>query len=279
MKYFFSSNIVTESLMKEYTNFRERNFVDRLKLVIKAGNGGRGCVTYYRDRKVRTGAPDGGSGGRGGNVYFRAINKIYDLNHLKKPTYEGNNGKPGMKSKKDGKDGGDMKLSVPVGTIVYNIKEVTEDNKLIKDIISDLDFEGKEALVAKGGVGGKGNANNIGIKDPEPGGLGEVRNIYLELKCIADVGLVGFPNAGKSTFLASVTRALPKIAEYPFTTLNPMIGKVQFIDGNSFTIADIPGIIEDAHKNKGLGLDFLRHIERTRVYIYIYVIIDVNIYD
>lgn len=166
-----------------------------------------------------------------------------------------------------------MKLSVPVGTLVYEVKSVDENdtrNKfsgLKKELLVDLDYDGREYLIAKGGKGSKGNANNIGIKEALPGEEGVEKQIYLELRCLADVGLVGFPNAGKSTFLASVSRALPKIAEYPFTTLNPMIGKVRSVDKKDFTIADIPGIIEDAHKDKGLGIEFLRHIERTKVFI------------
>jgi GTP-binding protein len=155
---------------------------------------------------------------------------------------------------------------------VYEIEGVEEGDRknkyhgLKKLFIADLDREGKEIIVARGGLGSKGNAKNIGIKVVTPGGAGEEREIYLELRCLADVGLVGYPNAGKSTFLASSSRALPRIAEYPFTTLNPMVGKVCFIDQQDFTIADIPGLIEDAHLDKGLGIEFLRHIERTKVF-------------
>lgn len=165
--------------MKEYTNFRERNFVDRVKCTVKAGNGGKGCVTYYRDRKVRTGAPDGGSGGDGGNVYFKAIESLYDLNHMKRPSFDGNRGRSGMKSKKDGKCGGDIKLSVPVGTLIYEITGIVEQEQkknkyssFKKELLADLDYEGKDVLVARGGRGSKGNGFSIGLKESQAGGIG-----------------------------------------------------------------------------------------------------------
>lgn len=269
---------ITESLMSTYSNFSEKRFIDKVKLKVKGGNGGRGCVSYYRDRVVRSGAPDGGSGGTGGDLYFQACSSLSDLHVIKRTIIEGNNGKPASGRKKDGKNGNPIYCNVPVGTLVWEIIVDKKINSKVENIVkkdfhkkllNDLDIEGKTVLVARGGNGGRGNAHHRGIKVAEHGQEGQIKNILLELKSIADVGLVGLPNVGKSSILASVSRSLPKIANYPFTTLSPLVGKINFIDNFEFTIADIPGIIEDAHKNKGLGLDFLRHIERTKVFIYV----------
>ena len=269
---------VTETLMTTYSNFSEKKFIDKVKIKVRGGNGGRGCVTYYRDRIIRSGAPDGGSGGNGGDLCFKAATGLSDLHIMKRTMIEGNNGKAGARGKRDGKNGKTLYCSVPVGTLVWEImvdkKVKTKEEKIVKKdfhkrLLKDLDIDGKSVVVARGGVGGRGNAKTRCLKVIEAGKLGEIKDILLELKCIADVGLVGLPNVGKSSILASVSRSLPKIANYPFTTLSPLVGKIKFIDDFEFTMADLPGIIEDAHKNKGLGLDFLRHIERTKVFLYV----------
>lgn len=269
---------VTETLMSNYSNFSEKRFIDKLKVKVKAGRGGNGCVSFYRDRVVRAGAPDGGCGGKGGDLYLRASSSLNDLHVIKKTLLEGNNGKSAGGGKRDGKHGKDIYYNVPTGTLVYEIlsdkKIILKEERILKHdyhkrLVKDLDQEGKSVLIAKGGAGGKGNARFRGLKVAESGKIGECKEIYLELKSIADVGLVGLPNVGKSSILASVSRSLPRIANYPFTTLSPLVGKIRFIDDFEFTMADIPGIIEDAHKNKGLGLEFLRHIERTKVFVYV----------
>ncbi|KAL4495012.1 hypothetical protein ABPG72_015712 [Tetrahymena utriculariae] len=267
---------VTTSVMSNYTNFRERKFVDQVKVKFQAGNGGNGCVSHFRDRNVLTGAPDGGDGGKGGDILLKASHHFTDLHIFKGKPIFGNNGKSGGGLGKFGKDGGDLHISVPVGTLIYEILSESQSINQAgirkiqynKKFLTDLDEEGKEILIVKGGKGGRGNQNHRSIREQEKGSLGQVKEIFMELKCIADCGLVGFPNAGKSTFLASVSRSLPKIANYPFTTLTPLVGKVKFVDNSAFTIADIPGIIEESHQNKGLGLEFLRHIERTHVLIF-----------
>ena len=235
-------------------------------------------MSYHRDRITKSGAPDGGSGGSGGDLHFRASPFLSDLHVMRKALVEGNNGKSASRAKRDGMNGKPIYLNVPVGTLVWEVlydkKINTKEENIVKNeyqkrLLKDLDQDGKSVLVVKGGVGGRGNANHRGLKVAESGTPGEIKDVILEMKSIADIGLVGLPNVGKSSILASVSRSLPKIANYPFTTLNPLIGKIRFIDNFVFTMADIPGIIEDAHKNKGLGLEFLRHIERTKVFVYV----------
>lgn len=245
-------------------------FVDYAKIDIKAGNGGDGAVAFRREKFVPKGGPAGGNGGDGGNVVLLADNNLHTLLDFKyKRMYEADNGDKGAGVLKDGKNGSNIIIKVPVGTIV---KDAGSDQ-----ILCDLDESGKEYIAAKGGRGGRGNSNfatstNQTPRYAEDGKPGEERSITLELKLIADVGLVGFPNAGKSTFISSVSAAKPKIADYPFTTLSPNLGIVNYRDYNSFTIADIPGIIEGAHEGKGLGLQFLRHIERTNILL---ILIDI----
>lgn len=241
-------------------------FVDRVKIKVKGGNGGNGIVSMRREKFVPLGGPDGGNGGDGGNVILKAdSNKstLLDLRYNKQIFAE--NGGIGKSKKMSGRTGEDQYLRVPVGTV---IKDVENDI-----LIADLNEHDQEVIVAKGGSGGKGNFAFMSNKYPAPdfaqqGEISELREIEIELKLLADVGLVGFPSVGKSTFLSVVTKAKPEIAAYPFTTITPNLGVVMAKDGRSFTIADLPGLIEGASLGKGLGHQFLRHIERTRVIIH-----------
>jgi len=249
-------------------------FIDYAKIEISAGKGGDGKVAFRREKFVPKGGPAGGNGGEGGNVIFEAnenLATLLDFRYLRK--YEAEDGEDGGSSLKDGKNGKHSVIKVPVGTIIKNAET--------EEVIFDLDEHGKQFIAAKGGRGGKGNSNfatptNQAPRFAENGRAGEALTVILELKLIADVGLVGFPNAGKSTFISTVSAAKPKIADYPFTTLTPNLGIVSYHNYTSFTIADIPGIIEGAHEGKGLGLQFLRHIERTRSLL---ILIDVNSED
>jgi len=246
--------------------------IDYAKIYVKAGNGGRGAVAFRREKFVAKGGPSGGNGGKGGDIIFVADNNLttlLDFKYRRKSVAE--NGAPGEKSQKDGKDGEDIIIKVPVGTIIK--EEETEE------LLADLNENGMKVVLLKGGIGGKGNSNfatatNQAPRYAQPGIEGREVNIILELKLLADVGLVGFPNAGKSTFISVVSAARPKIADYPFTTLEPNLGIVQYKDFNSFVIADIPGIIEGAHVGKGLGHKFLKHIERTKVLL---ILIDATV--
>lgn len=249
-------------------------FVDFAKIEIASGKGGDGSVAFRREKFVPKGGPAGGNGGRGGDVIFEAnenLATLLDFKYSRK--YEAEDGQEGGTSLKDGKNGKSVTIQVPVGTV---IKDAETDV-----ILFDLDEHQKTFVAARGGRGGKGNSNfatstNQAPRFAEDGKPGQSLTVVLELKLIADVGLVGFPNAGKSTFISSVSAAKPKIADYPFTTLVPNLGIVNYHNYNSFTIADIPGIIEGAHEGKGLGLRFLRHIERTRSLL---IMIDVNSED
>lgn len=250
-------------------------FIDEAEIEVKAGNGGNGAVTFRREKYVPKGGPSGGNGGKGGDVIIQAfgnLNTLLDFKYKRK--YIAGNGAIGGSSLKDGKSGKDILIKVPVGTI---IKE-SDTQK----ILADLNQDGKSIVAAKGGKGGKGNSNfatptNQAPRFAEKGKPGESKIITLELKLIADVGIVGFPNAGKSTLISVISAAKPKIADYPFTTLEPNLGIVQYKDFKSFTVADIPGIIEGAHKGKGLGLKFLRHIERTKILLFLIEITSENI--
>lgn len=242
-------------------------FVDQAKIYVKAGNGGDGCVSFRREKYVPKGGPDGGDGGDGGDVILMAdpqVHTLYDFYH--QVHFKAENGRPGMGKKMKGRDGEDLILRVPVGTVVKDAET--------GEVLGDLVTPGQTLVVAKGGKGGRGNARfatpvRQAPRIAEKGTPGEERWILLELKLIADVGLVGFPNAGKSTLLSRISAAKPKIADYPFTTLEPNLGVVSLLEGGSFVVADIPGLIEGAHKGVGLGHDFLRHIERTRVLLYV----------
>ncbi len=242
-------------------------FSDSAKIYIKAGDGGDGAVTFHREKYVAAGGPDGGDGGKGGNVVFVAdknINTLINFRHKRK--YIAENGGSGRDAKRNGKNGEHLYVHVPVGTIVRDAETEL--------VICDLKQDGEEFVVAKGGIGGWGNTHFATAvrqvpKFSKPGGPGDEREVLLELKLIADVGLLGFPNVGKSTFLSIVSDAKPKIANYHFTTLQPNLGVVSMGDEDSFVIADIPGIIEGAHEGVGLGHEFLRHVERTKLLLHI----------
>ena len=242
-------------------------FVDYAVIYVASGKGGNGAVAFRREKYVPKGGPAGGNGGKGGDVIFAAdenLRTLLDFRYKRK--YKAGDGKNGGTSLKDGKQGENVIIKVPVGTV---IKE-RDSGK----ILADLDEPGKKFVACRGGKGGKGNASfatptNQAPRYAEEGKPGVGIYVILELKLLADVGLVGFPNAGKSTFISKVTAARPKIADYPFTTLIPNLGIVNYRDYQSFTIADIPGIIEGAHQGKGLGIEFLRHIERTKVLFFL----------
>lgn len=241
-------------------------FADRAKIVIRSGNGGDGHVSFRREKYVANGGPDGGDGGRGGDLIFEVdpgLNTLTDFRHKRK--YFAGNGEPGGKRRCHGADGEDMVIRVPAGTVIREAKT--------GQVITDMSYENNREVVLKGGNGGKGNQHfatpTMQVpKYAQPGKPGIELEVLLELKVIADVGLVGFPNVGKSTFLSRVTNAQPKIANYHFTTLNPNLGVVDLKNGGGFVIADIPGLIEGASEGVGLGHEFLRHIERTRVMIH-----------
>ena len=241
-------------------------FIDHAKIYVKAGDGGAGALSFHTEKYITNGGPDGGDGGNGGNVVFVAARNLTSLQNFRfKHKFVAENGVKGGNRKMYGRCGEDLEIGVPVGTVIRN----ADTGELIADFTED----GEKVVVAHGGKGGLGNmhyANSI-RQAPQfatPGTPGEELNLYVELKLIADCGLVGFPNAGKSTLLSVLTSAKPKIADYPFTTLEPVLGVVS-VDDFSYVIADIPGIIEDAHQGAGLGHDFLRHIERTRLLIHV----------
>jgi len=238
-------------------------FIDYAEIFVKAGNGGNGSVSFRREKYVPKGGPAGGNGGKGGNVIIKVDTNLHTLLDFKyHPKYFAENGNNGEKALRDGKSGSDLIIKVPKGTLIID----KNDDK----IITDLNEDDSEIIIAKGGKGGKGNSNfatatNQTPRYAESGKPGEELSIALELKLVADVGLVGFPNSGKSTLISTISAARPKIADYPFTTLKPNLGIVQYREFKSFTVADIPGIIEGAHLGKGLGHEFLKHIERTEI--------------
>lgn len=249
-------------------------FVDYTKIHVKAGDGGRGCVAFRREKYVPRGGPSGGDGGRGGHIIFRAskeLNTLLDLRYQRE--YKAKKGQHGMGKKMHGKNGEDRFIPVPVGTIIKNADT--------EEIIADLDIEGMEAVIAKGGRGGLGNAHfatptRQAPRFAQPGEEGEEKNLIIELKLLADVGLIGLPNAGKSTLISVISSARPKIADYPFTTLTPNLGVVKLENYRSFVVADIPGLIEGAHKGAGLGFQFLRHVERTSMLLHLVDVSDID---
>src|SRR5438067_2846933 len=247
-------------------------FVDEVDIHVEAGGGGRGCLAFRREKFVPRGGPSGGDGGHGDSVYVVASPHINTLINFRfHPEFSAARGAHGMGSNRTGHAGEDLELAVPIGTLVY---EKSADPDQPSRLLADLAEEGQRVLVAHGGRGGLGNARfatstNRAPRKVQPGEPGEVKDIRLELKLLADVGLVGFPNAGKSTLIAHVSAARPKIADYPFTTLTPNLGVVRLGDDRSFVVADVPGLIEGAHRGLGLGHQFLRHLERTKVLVHL----------
>jgi GTP-binding protein len=244
-------------------------FVDEVEIEVTAGDGGRGCVAFRREKFVPRGGPSGGDGGHGGSVYLEASPHLNTLvSYRFERAFRARRGAHGQGSNKTGASGVDLVLRVPVGTVVCELADGVEHQ------LGDLDREEARLLVAKGGKGGWGNARfatstNRAPRRAEPGLAGEHRQLRLTLKLLADVGLVGFPNAGKSTLISRISAARPKIAEYPFTTLSPNLGVVAMSDDRSFVVADVPGLIEGAHLGHGLGHQFLRHLERTKVLVHL----------
>jgi len=242
-------------------------FVDYVKIFIKSGDGGNGCISFRREKYVPKGGPNGGDGGNGGNVTFKASSQLGTLiDYTYQRHHKAGRGTHGMGGDKNGKNGRDELILVPCGSVIKNFET--------GEIIAELIIDGEEKVLLKGGRGGKGNTHfksstNRTPRYAEKGKPGEEMTIVIELKLIADVGLVGFPNAGKSTLISKISAAKPKIADYPFTTLKPNLGIVKMHEYDSFVMADIPGIIEGASSGKGLGIQFLRHIERTRILLFL----------
>ena len=242
-------------------------FLDRTKIYVQSGAGGAGCVSFRREKFIEFGGPNGGDGGRGGHVWAEAVENLNTLiDYRYQQHFKAKPGRPGEGSNRTGADAGDVVIKVPTGTQLFEEDEET--------LIADLDEPGERVLLAKGGNGGFGNARfksstNQAPRRANPGHPGEQRTIWLRLKLIADIGLVGLPNAGKSTFLAAVSAAKPKIADYPFTTLHPNLGVVRVGEGQSFVLADIPGLIEGAHQGAGIGDRFLGHVERCAALLHL----------
>lgn len=242
-------------------------FLDRTKIYVQSGTGGRGCLSFRREKFVEFGGPNGGDGGAGGHVWAEAVENLNTLiDYRYQQHFKAEPGRPGEGSNRTGAGGDDLVIKVPVGTQVFEEDEET--------LIADLDEPGERVLLAKGGNGGFGNARfksstNQAPRRANPGQPAEKRTVWLRLKLIADIGLVGLPNAGKSTFLAAVSAAKPKIADYPFTTLHPNLGVVRVGEGQSFVLADIPGLIEGAHEGAGIGDRFLGHVERCAALLHL----------
>ncbi|HYM10017.1 MAG TPA: GTPase ObgE [Bryobacterales bacterium] len=242
-------------------------FIDEVKIYIKAGDGGDGCLAFRREKYVPRGGPSGGDGGKGGDVILQASERHNTLVHFRfNPEHKAERGRHGEGSNRTGHDGQDMVLKVPVGTLVYDADS--------GELLHDFARPDEAVVMARGGRGGRGNARfatatHQAPRECEPGFPGEERRLRLELKLLADVGLIGYPNAGKSTLISRISAARPKIADYPFTTLQPNLGVVSIDEYDSFVVADIPGLIEGAHLGHGLGTRFLRHIERTRLLVHL----------
>lgn len=255
----------------------DSNFIDYVKIYCASGHGGAGSVHLHRAKYIPKGGPDGGDGGRGGHIILKANPQFWTLIHLKyRKHIKADDGEKGGSANRSGKNGSDIYLDVPVGTVVKDAES--------GETFFEMMEPGEERILCKGGRGGQGNSNfkSATLQTPrfaQPGEDGQEGVFILELKLLADVGLVGFPNAGKSTLLSTITAAKPKIASYAFTTLEPNLGIVRYHDGRSFVMADIPGIIEGAHDGKGIGLRFLRHIERNSVLLFMVSVEEENIAD
>lgn len=251
-------------------------FVDEVEIIVRSGKGGDGCVSFRREKYIPRGGPDGGDGGKGGDVYFVADEKLltlYDFRH--KRLYSAGNGHPGMGKQRYGRGGHDLMVKVPPGTMIYEKKD--EGRRLVADLVED----GQKVLVARGGIGGKGNSHfkSSTMRAPrfaQPGQEGQELRLHLELKVIAQAGLLGFPNAGKSTLISRISAAKPKIGAYPFTTLTPNLGVLEDDRGARMVMADIPGLIEGAHEGQGLGDRFLKHVERTEFLVHVLSVEDIN---
>ena len=247
-------------------------FIDHARIYIKAGNGGNGCLAFRREKFTPKGGPSGGTGGKGGDIYFHSTTHLNTLLPFRyQQHFRARSGNHGSGNKRSGKDGKPITVEVPVGTEVYE--------EASGELLFDLDRPDRLELAAQGGKGGRGNAEfatstNQAPRKFERGQPGQERTLVLELKILADVGLIGYPNAGKSTLVAAISSARPKIADYPFTTLNPTLGVVSYGNYGSFVVADIPGLIEGAHRGAGLGDQFLRHIERTRLLVHLIDVTD-----
>ena len=241
------------------------NFIDRVHLSVKSGKGGQGCISFRREKFVPKGGPDGGTGGNGGDVVIRTCQQIQSLSDFKSASqvYRAKSGQPGRPKKMSGAKGQDCIILVPIGTMVYDHS---------KNLLADLDYDGASIVIAAGGLGGRGNSSFASSRNKAPrhaqeGVEGEEKNLVLELRLIAEVGIIGLPNAGKSTLLKTLTYSNPKVDAYPFTTLSPNLGTLCFLDKH-IVLADVPGLIKGASNGLGLGLEFLRHIDRTRVLIH-----------
>ena len=249
-------------------------FIDYTIIELNSGKGGSGCISFRREKYIPKGGPDGGNGGNGGNIYALSDKNIHTLQDVRyNRIYNAQNGDQGSSNSKTGRDGDDIIIKVPIGTIIKNTKT--------KEVVADFTQEGQKEIICRGGKGGRGNINYKTSTRQTPrfaqkGTAGESGIFELELKVLADVGLVGFPNAGKSTLLSVLSKARPKIADYPFTTLEPHLGIVKYEEFKSFTMADIPGLIEGASDGKGLGHKFLKHIERNRLLLFLIENSDLN---
>ena len=249
-------------------------FIDYTIIELNSGKGGSGCISFRREKYIPKGGPDGGNGGNGGNIYALSDKNIHTLQDVRyNRIYNAQNGDQGSSNSKTGRDGDDIIIKVPIGTIIKNTKT--------KEVVADFTKEGQKEIICRGGKGGRGNINYKTSTRQTPrfaqkGTAGESGIFELELKVLADVGLVGFPNAGKSTLLSVLSKARPKIADYPFTTLEPHLGIVKYEEFKSFTMADIPGLIEGASDGKGLGHKFLKHIERNRLLLFLIENSDLN---
>jgi GTP-binding protein len=242
-------------------------FIDEATIIVKSGDGGRGCVSFRRERFIPRGGPDGGDGGKGGDIILKASSHKRTLYHLQfKKLYQAPNGQPGQGRQKSGHSGQDLVLMVPLGTLVKDAQSMA--------VLYDLVQDDQQVIIAHGGRGGLGNqhfksATNRAPRYAQPGESGQTLTIKLELKLLADVGIIGLPNAGKSTLICAISSSRAKIANYPFTTLTPNLGVVQYPGAEPFVVADIPGLIEGAHEGAGLGIRFLKHVERTRMLIHL----------